>query len=175
MKLFQFKKAQTQEVEKIQENAYESLMHSAYEPKYLNECKFIWKTYIPKSGQSDVLQGELLRQLEQLRYEAQDNGNINWDVTFSYFCDWIKDTLCAQSFYTEEEKNQYTWILSYLKLCGEYAKRWNDGEISDEAVDMEKIAYVEDNLYDIIGDAIGYFLIQHPEPIPHQKVPTIYR
>ncbi len=34
-----------------------------------------------------------MRQIEKLRNEACDNGNINWDDNFSWFCDFIGDTL----------------------------------------------------------------------------------
>lgn len=61
------------------------LISEKYELKYLEECKFIWKNYVPQRGQSDVLQGELLREIEKLRCEAQDNGNINWDEDFEFF------------------------------------------------------------------------------------------
>lgn len=42
------------------------------------------------------MQGELLRQIEKLRCEAQDNGNVNWGEDYSYFCDFINETLCNQ-------------------------------------------------------------------------------
>lgn len=48
----------------------EQIMKEPYEQKYFNECKFIWKNFVPKSGQATVLQGELLREIEKLRCEA---------------------------------------------------------------------------------------------------------
>lgn len=39
------------------------------------------------------MQGELLREIEKIRCEAQDNGNINWDDDYSYFCDFISGKL----------------------------------------------------------------------------------
>ena len=57
-----------------------------YKMTHLETCKKIWHDYVPKSGQSNCVQGELLRQLEALRGEAQDNGNINWDDDFEFFC-----------------------------------------------------------------------------------------
>jgi hypothetical protein len=40
---------------------------------------WIWRHMVPKSGQSGTVQGELLRAVEKLRWEAQSNGNINRD------------------------------------------------------------------------------------------------
>ncbi len=134
------------------------LINEPYEEKYFEQCKFIWKNYVPKAGQSNVLQGELLRVVEKLRYEAQDNGNINWDDNFEYFCDFLQKTLCTQDIYTDEEKEKYELILNYLKKCG-----------------MENMVYLDDNLYDILADAVAKFYDCNPEPIPHKINPSIYR
>jgi len=40
--------------------------------KYFEEAKFLWKTYVPKKGQSETVQGELIRAIEKLRDEAQE-------------------------------------------------------------------------------------------------------
>jgi hypothetical protein len=45
--------------------------------RYLDEAGAIWKTKVPPSGQADTIEGELLRAVEKLRWEAQGNGNIN--------------------------------------------------------------------------------------------------
>ena len=34
--------------------------------------------------------------MENIRCEAQDSGNINWDDDYSYFCDFIKKELTEQ-------------------------------------------------------------------------------
>src|SRR4051812_35368862 len=47
--------------------------------EYLQTGKYIWKTYVPKSGQAETVQGELLRAIEKLADEAQRNGNINFN------------------------------------------------------------------------------------------------
>lgn len=153
----------------------EQLKNEKYEPEYFEACKFIWKTYVPKSGQSTVLQGELLRELEKLRLEAQDNGNINWDSDFSYFCDFIAETLCNQTIYTDDEKSKIKLILAYLQECGNYAARYNKGQIPDKELDVEKIAYVDDNLYNIVADAIGRLQMKQPDPIPFEKNSEIKR
>ena len=153
----------------------EQLKNEQYEQEYFEECKLIWKNYVPKSGQSTVLQGELLRELEKLRLEAQDNGNINWDSDFSYFCDFITEMLYNQTIYTDDEKLKIKLILSYLQECGNYAAKYNNGQIPDKELDVDKIAYVDDNLYDIVADAIGKLQNKHPAPIPFEKNNEIKR
>ena len=162
---------------KKQENSIslEQLKREPYEQENFETCKWIWKNYVPKSGQASVLQGELLRELEKLRCEAQDNGNINWDSDFSHFCKFIKEIICSQTIYTDDEKVTIKLILSYLQECGEYAEKFHNGQIPDKELDVEKIAYVGDNLYDMVADAIGKLQMQHPDPIPFEKNGEIKR
>jgi hypothetical protein len=47
--------------------------------EYLKIGQFIWESYVPKSGQAETVQGELLRSIEKLADEAQRNGNINFN------------------------------------------------------------------------------------------------
>ena len=153
----------------------EQIMQEPYEQKYYNECKFIWKNFVPQSGQATVLQGELLREIEKLRYEAQNNGNVNWDSDFAYFCEFIKETLCGKGFYSEEEKTKIILISEHLKSCGEYAQKLYDEEISDDEFDVMKIAYTDDNLYDILADAVGFWQFKNPEPVPFKPNDNIKR
>ena len=48
---------------------------------YFEEAKSIWQTYVPKSGQAETVQGELLRAVEKLRDEAIRNGKPERDST----------------------------------------------------------------------------------------------
>ncbi len=135
------------------ENAIQQLINEPYEQQYMEECKYIWKNYVPKNGQAKVLQGELLREIEKIRCEAQDNGNINWDTDYDYFCDFLKDTLSKQSFISDINKSNIALIMDYLKSCG------NGG----------KLPYVDDNLYDIVADAIGLLHKNVGKPIPYER------
>lgn len=65
--------------------------------------------------------------------------------------------------------------MSYIKECGIYAQKFNNGKISESDVDVEKIAYVNDNLYDIICDKIGRLHKENMKPIPYEKNDKIKR
>ena len=41
----------------------EEIISKDYNQKYFDECKYIWKNYVPKRGQATNLQGELLREI----------------------------------------------------------------------------------------------------------------
>ncbi len=156
-------------------NSIIDLMSLEYEQKHFEECKYIWQNYVPKRGRARNLQGELLREIENIRCEAQDNGNINWDGDFSYFCDFITQSLNEQPFFSQTEKDEISTIMKFLKEYGNYAKRYNDGAISDEEVNPDKLAYTKDNLYDIICDYIGELQAKHPEPIKYKIDKSIKR
>ncbi|HFI0508755.1 TPA: hypothetical protein ACGO5E_001468 [Streptococcus suis] len=47
--------------------------------------------------------------------------------------------------------------MDYLKSCGEYAQAYQENLIDDEELEIEKLAYVDDNLYDRVGDMIAFF------------------
>lgn len=112
---------------------------------------------------------------EALRCEAQDNGNINWDYDYAYFCDFIRSSLNAQSIFSDEDKEEISLIMNFIKECGLYAKRYNSSKSPDENVDIEKLAYTEDNLYDIICDKIGRLQKENPQPIPYRANDNIKR
>lgn len=151
------------------------IINTPFSQQYFDECKLIWKNYVPKSGQASTLQGELLREIEKIRCEAQDNGNINWDDDYSYFCDFITDSLSGQTIFSAEEKAETKTIMAYLKQCGKYSESYNAGNIPEDALNPNKLAYTEDTLYDIICDKIGKLQREHPEPIPYEKNNTIHR
>ena len=146
----------------------DSIGIKGYKQQHLKECKFIWENMVPKSGQADNIQGELLREAEKLRNEACDNGNINWDSNFSWFCDNIYGTLSGSGIFDEEKCEILRKALTYIKENGEYAYRYNQGLISDEECDPARLAYTDDDLYDYIEDAIAEYYIANKEPVPYE-------
>ena len=56
-----------------------------------------------------------------------------------------------------------------------YAQKFYCGIIPENEVDMDKIAYTNDNLYDIICDKIGQLQKENSEPIPYEKNNAIKR
>jgi hypothetical protein len=60
---------------------------------HFDEAKNIWQSYVPKSGQAETVQGELLRAIEKLRDEATRNGNGNWDDGFEILIQYLEDHL----------------------------------------------------------------------------------
>ena len=63
----------------------------------------------------------------------------------------------------------------YRKKCGIYAQKFNCEEIPEDDVDIEKTAYVRDNLYDSICDKIGKLYKENPDLIPYERNNNIKR
>ena len=102
-----------------------------YLQRHFEECKYIWRNMVPKSGQANNLQGEMLRMAEKLRNEAVDNGN--------------------------------------------YASKYANGEITDDQVDICKLAYTDDDIYNYLEDAIAEYYLVHKSPISYEIKDCIYR
>ena len=123
--------------------------------EYLEIGKFIWKNYVPKSGQADTVQGELLRANEKLRDEAQRNGNGNWDEGHEILAIFILKTLTKSKDLTLKQKEEL------------------DKDI-DRVLDANS-PYLEDDLYDRIERKIFDWYLKNKEPIRHEYNPELHR
>ncbi len=121
---------------------------------YFEEAKEIWQKFVPKSGQAETVQGELLRAVEKLRDEAIGNGNGNWDEGFEILLKYLNDKLLNEDVFSKEQVEEIKVIL----------KRFNN---FDEP-------YLKDDYYDVLGDRVvdyyKYFGSQ-----PHTANPSLYR
>lgn len=57
--------------------------------RYDNEYKELWKKLVPKSGQADTIQGELVRVIGRLADEFYRNGNGNWNINYRLFTNFL--------------------------------------------------------------------------------------
>lgn len=105
---------------------------------YSEEAKEIWNLYVPKSGQANTVQGELLRAVEKLRWEAQNNGNGNWDIGFEILLQYLGMKLIDYRVFSVEQINKINHILARLK--------------------RENPPYLEDDYFDYLSDrVVDYF------------------
>lgn len=123
--------------------------------EYFEIEKYIWKTYVPKSGQAETVQGELLRAVEKLADEAQRNGNIN----FNEDCHGI--------------------LISYLRKYLSDAKVFGKKTISQinkdlDTISVEDAPYTEDDLYDRIRERVVDWYLKNKTPIANTKNHKLY-
>jgi hypothetical protein len=124
-------------------------------PDTSSTAKWVWKNLVPKSGQAETVQGELLRIVEKLRWEAQGNGNINWDPAFESLLAYFEQTLLPGLATTDDVKQEIRLDVATLR-------------------DYEH-PYVNDDLYDRLTEHVIEFCRQHRQLIPKPKDPHQYR
>ena len=59
-----------------------------------------------------------------------------------------------------------------LRSCGEVAFRYYKGDISDQELAEDyngELAYQNNDLYDLVCDAIALFYRANPNPIPYER------
>jgi hypothetical protein len=122
--------------------------------KYFSEAREIWHSFVPKAGQADTVQGELLRAVEKLRDEARRNGNLNWDRGFFLFVEYLSLHLRDSEVFSSEIVERSTRILERLS------------EFRDP--------YLEDDLYDELGDRVVEWY-QHCGSKAHTNNPDLQR
>lgn len=125
------------------------------EEEYREIGRFIWQNYVPKNGQSDTVQGELLRANEKLRDECHRNGNGNWDSGHEMLANYILATLTQSPDVSAEAKVEL--------------KR-----------DIERILdydhpYTEDDLFDRNERKILDWYLLNKEPISRTQNPDLHR
>jgi uncharacterized protein len=122
--------------------------------KKLTEAETLWRDYVPKRGQADTVQGELMRAVEKLRDEAQRNGNQNWAEGHVILAEFLRDTLLGSSLFdpaTVAEINRYA-----ARLLD-----FDHPETSDEP-------------FDGLTERIVEWSRAHPEPIAREHNPHLH-
>jgi hypothetical protein len=122
--------------------------------QHFEEAARIWSEYVPKSGQADTVQGELLRAVEKLRDGAIRNGNINWDAGFEILLSFLESKLLDNKVYSETILAETRATLVRLR------------DFDHPCLDDEK--------YDGLGDrVVEYF--RHYGTQPHLRNPELHR
>lgn len=115
--------------------------------------KEIWKNLVPRRGQADSVQGELLRAVEKVRDEAQRNGNVNFNRCHTLLVAFVRDTLVASGLFDAETVLQ---IQRDTKLLV-----------------SPRRPYLQDDVYDRLCDRVCEFYLHHREPIHREPNPEI--
>jgi hypothetical protein len=132
-------------------------------------ARWVWHILVPESGAASCVQGELLRAIEKLRWEAQENGNVNWDEGFERFVAFLRDKLSNQEYLTDEDCNAIHRDLARL------INFVTPDELTDNhALDIQ-LPYVDDDLYDRLAEHVVEFCRRWPEVIPLPQDPRQYR
>jgi hypothetical protein len=122
---------------------------------YAAEARRIWQTYVPRRGQADTVQGELLRAVEKLRDEAQRNGNVNWDEHYERLLAYLSGKLTESGLFKAE-------TLQAL-----------DADL-DRLADFER-PITDDEPFDRLTHRVVDWCRAHPEPVGREQDPHLLR
>ena len=123
--------------------------------EHKNIGEYIWKTYVPQSGQAATVQGELLRAIEKLADEAQRNGNINFNADcHGILISYLRKYLTDETLFDKET------ILQINKDL--------------DTISIEDRPYTEDDLYDRIRNNVYDWYLKNKTPLPHTSNPKLY-
>jgi hypothetical protein len=100
--------------------------------RYENDFRRIWKEHVPPSGQSNTVEGELVRAIEKLCDEALRNGNGNWDDGHERLLAYVRAKLLDPALFTPETLSQ---TAETLDLISDPDTPWLDPEPYDELID----------------------------------------
>ena len=126
--------------------------------QWKKEQSRLWKELVPRDGQADTLQGELVRIAGKLTDQAYRNGNMNWDSEHERMWRFIAEKIGNDPIFAPKEQGLIREKIEEI--------------IRDEACP------------DLSGDGSPYYIIcekvidwcmAHPEPISHEKNPTLKR
>jgi hypothetical protein len=135
--------------------SYETKSQKMTPEEYLKIGQFIWKTYVPKSGQAETVQGELLRAIEKLADEAQRNGNINFNPDcHGLLISYLRKYLIDSTLFDKETIIQINKDL--------------------DTISKEDEPYTDEDLYDRLRDRIFDWYLKNKTPIPNIKNPNLY-
>lgn len=109
----------------------------------------------PKSGQAPFVQAEVLRAIEKLRWEAQNNGNINWDDRFEMLIDYIDKALTSQPCFSDLGRESIRDDPNRLRQFTPV------NEMASQA-ELENGPYIEDDLYDRPNGETDHVLPRSP-------------
>ncbi len=123
---------------------------------------WIWEHLVPQVGQANTLQGEIIRAIELLSWEAQNNSNLNWDDSFDALIAMLMEAFLGQSpiahFLTDKDKELISADLVRLS-CFILPTEL------DSRVYVDELPYINDDLYDRLTGYLIKFCRQHPVAI----------
>jgi len=120
--------------------------------RYYEEAREVWRRYVPRQGQSDTVQGELLRCVEKLRDEAERNGNGNYGAQHRRLVSFLRTMLTARDFPAE----QAAQLRADLKL-----------------ISRADYPVTDDDVWDRITERLMEWCLAHPDPVPKPHDPDL--
>lgn len=124
---------------------------------------WIWENLVPLSGRADTLQGEVIRAIELLAWEAQNNGNLNWNEEFDSLVDFLREVFTSSGSVIGATMSEEA-RLSAADDLHRLSNFLLPTEL-DSRVYIEELPYVKEDLYDRLTEHLIDYCRQSPELI----------
>lgn len=108
----------------------------------------IWSSLVPSAGPATTVQGELLRSVETLRDEAQQNANANYRKDHRRMARFVRKTLVRSGYFNESEVQKIHAGTDLLMKASR--------------------PYTKNDVFDHLVDQVCVFYSYHPTPIPYK-------
>jgi hypothetical protein len=108
----------------------------------------IWSDLVPAAGAAATVQGELLRSVERLRDEAQQNANANYRKDHKKMAVFVRNTLVRSGIFDQ----------------GEIVRIQNGTHLLMKA----SRPYTKNDVFDHLVDQVCVFYTRNPQPIPYK-------
>ena len=123
---------------------------------YDSTLSYLWRNFVPESGQSNTVQGELARIIERLEYEIAGNAKANWDTPFVLLGKYLRDTLIQSGLFPKNiEEEIYNDVNTLIR-------------------DEDEVG-TEDYYYDRLKRRIVEWYWRNKTPRRHTFNPAVYR
>jgi hypothetical protein len=108
----------------------------------------IWSNLVPATGPATTLQGELLRSVERLRDEAQQNANANYRKDHRRMAVFVRNTLVRSGIFDKAEVERIQTGTHLLMKASR--------------------PYTKNDVFDHLVDQVCVFYTRNPTPIPYK-------
>lgn len=130
------------------------------EGRYDEEYADLWARLVPRGGQAETVQGELVRAIGRLASECYRNGSTNWDDGFRAFAEFAERHVRDASVFDESTICGIEQDLAEIQRYGE----------------EEEPPYEEgEDAFDRLTDRVVEWCRVHPDPIPRSIDPELRR
>ncbi|WP_299490465.1 hypothetical protein [uncultured Shewanella sp.] len=124
---------------------------------------WLWEHLVPSEGKAASLQGEAMRAIELLAWEAQNNGNLNWNASFDelilflrhFFLSGLAAEASLYDSHTQASIDEDLIRLTNFLMPTEL----------DSRVYPDELPYTDQDLYDRLISHLVCFCRHFPVPI----------
>ena len=127
------------------------MLYSRGKGRYDIEYGKLWDQLVPRRGQANTVQGELVRAIGRLAVESYKNGNVNWNGSFRQLIAFLRKHLADKSIFDAPTVAQIKRDLSEIGAIGNGSKGYDYAKGED--------------LYDRVTDRVVEWCQKNPKPI----------